>query len=224
MSTPKSILTPQQKQLLNLLAQDKKLSENFYLTGGTALAEFYLKHRVSQDLDFFNQEEFAPQSVSIFIKKTQKALDYKSFDFEQAFNRNIYQILFPKGKPLKLEFTYFPFLQIENPRKIGGVKIDSLLDIAVNKIFTIAQNPRGRDFFDIYFIYKKTGWKLEDLLKKAGTKFDWHIDPIQLGGQLMKVKTLQDDPIIKRRDSLWTTVEDFILKEAKKLKIKALNP
>ncbi len=25
----------------------------FYLTGGTALAEFYLKHRKSNDLDFF---------------------------------------------------------------------------------------------------------------------------------------------------------------------------
>lgn len=220
----RSILTPQQKLFLNFLAKNKKFSESFYLTGGTALAEFYLNHRISQDLDFFSQEEFTPQGITAFVKKAQKVLGYKSFDFEQVFNRNIYQILFQKGKPLKLEFTYFPFPQIENPQKMGGVKVDSLLDIAVNKIFTIAQNPRGRDFFDIYFIYKKTGWNLEDLLKKARIKFDWHIDPVQLGGQLMKVKTLQDDPIIEKGGSLWNTLEDFILKEAKKLKIKTLKP
>ena len=32
--------------------------------------------------------------------------------------------------------------------------IDSLIDIATNKIFTIYQNPRSRDFIDLYLILK----------------------------------------------------------------------
>lgn len=48
------------------------------------------------------------------------------------------------------------------------MSIDSLKDIAVNKLFTIYQNPRGRDFYDIYFILKKqTEWSLEQLIKLA---------------------------------------------------------
>jgi predicted nucleotidyltransferase component of viral defense system len=30
----------------------------FYLTGGTALAAYYLRHRLSEDLDFFAEKEF----------------------------------------------------------------------------------------------------------------------------------------------------------------------
>jgi len=33
--------------------------------------------------------------------------------------------------------------------------VDSMLDIAVNKIFTIYQKARARDFIDLYFIYQQ---------------------------------------------------------------------
>ena len=53
----KSILTDNQSQILNTLATDSNFSKNFYLSGGTALAEFYLHHRLSEDLDFFSETE-----------------------------------------------------------------------------------------------------------------------------------------------------------------------
>src|SRR3989344_1618200 len=34
-----------------------RFSQDFYLTGGTALAKFYFQHRESFDLDFFTQEQ-----------------------------------------------------------------------------------------------------------------------------------------------------------------------
>jgi len=33
-----------------------KLNKYFFLTGGSALARYYLKHRYSDDLDFFTGE------------------------------------------------------------------------------------------------------------------------------------------------------------------------
>ena len=45
----------------------------FYLTGGTALAHFYLQHRKSYDLDFFTSEENLVDSfsrnVGVFLEK-----------------------------------------------------------------------------------------------------------------------------------------------------------
>ena len=47
-----SILSKNQINLLTLLSNEKSISDSFYLSGGTALAEFYLQHRLSEDLIF----------------------------------------------------------------------------------------------------------------------------------------------------------------------------
>ena len=49
----KMILTENQTNLLFAISGDKEICRCFYLIGGTALAEFYLYHRLSEDLDFF---------------------------------------------------------------------------------------------------------------------------------------------------------------------------
>src|SRR3990167_3026741 len=51
--TKPDILTPLQKTCLTTLFSDAWFRRYFYLTGGTALAAFYLYHRLSDDLDFF---------------------------------------------------------------------------------------------------------------------------------------------------------------------------
>ena len=53
-----SILTKGQELILGEFKKDDWLSSLFYFTGGTALSEFYLQHRLSDDLDFFTQEAF----------------------------------------------------------------------------------------------------------------------------------------------------------------------
>ena len=50
------ILTKTQKKVIEAVAKDPNL-KGFYLSGGTALAAFYLEHRFSDDLDFFAFEE-----------------------------------------------------------------------------------------------------------------------------------------------------------------------
>jgi predicted nucleotidyltransferase component of viral defense system len=50
-----SILTPLQKKFLQFTAQSN-LKDALYWTGGTALAEIYLQHRLSTDLNFFSPE------------------------------------------------------------------------------------------------------------------------------------------------------------------------
>lgn len=213
----KTILSANQQRLLDLICKDKKICSAFYLTGGTALAEFYLRHRYSEDLDFFAETEFDPQAVFVFWKKTQKLAGIKKIDFQQSFNRNLFFLHLKDGDVVKTEFTFFPFPRIEKKKTVGCLAIDSLLDIAVNKLFTIYQKPRARDFIDLYLILQEKNWKIVDLLKKAKVKFDWHVDPLQLGAQFLQANTLKDYPrmIVKTKPEEW---QKFFTKEAEKLK------
>ncbi len=217
----KTILSFNQIKILEAISKDKTLCQDFYLTGGTALAEYYLKHRLSEDLDFFSEREFDPQAISVFFAKNKKSLGIKKVDFQQSFNRNLF-FLYLKNDIIKTEFTYFPFPRIEKKIKENKLFIDSLADIAVNKLFTIYQKPRSRDFIDLYLILKKTGWQIENLVKKAKIKFDWHIDYLQLGSQLLLTEKVKDFPrmLIKLENKTW---QNFFLEQAKKFNSKILD-
>lgn len=219
----KSILSKNQKDILAIISKDKLICDNFYLTGGTALAEFYLHHRLSEDLDFFSENEFEPQGISIFLEKIKNKAKIKRVEYQQSFNRNLFFLDLFDGDKIKMEFTYFPFARIEKKEKIGDLFVDSVLDIAVNKVFTIYQKPRARDFIDLYFILKKYKALLpDDLVKKAQIKFGNYIDPIQLGAQYMKAKELKDFPkmLMNIKENIW---QDFFIAEAKKLSSKIIK-
>lgn len=211
-----SILSENQKKLLGLLSAEESICAHFYLTGGTALAEFYLHHRLSEDLDFFTEREFDPQDISVVLKKIQASAGITKVEYQQSFNRNLF-FLHVGTDIIKTEFTYFPFTRLDQTKKIGSLSVDSLVDIATNKLFTIYQKPRSRDFIDLYLIIRHDpALTLPVLIANARIKFDNHIDPIQLGAQYMKVKELKDYPHIleKLNESEW---QDFFIGEAKKL-------
>jgi predicted nucleotidyltransferase component of viral defense system len=211
-----SIFSKNQNDLLSILAKEKLVTDNFYLTGGTALAEFYLHHRLSEDLDFFSENEFDPQAISALFKKLQKPAGIKKTSYEQSFNRNLFFLELEKDS-IKTEFTYFPFPRIDLKQKFGALSVDSLLDIAVNKAFTIYQKPRSRDFIDLYCILKeKKDWTVDELAEKAQIKFDHFIDPLQLAAQFVKCSELKDYPtMIKKIDEKdW---QRFFTEEAKRL-------
>jgi len=218
----KTILTQNQKNVLDIISQDKDICRNFYLTGGTALAEYYMNHRLSEDLDFFTEQEFNPQAIFVFFKKNQTKIGIKRIDFQSSFNRNLFFLYLNNQEVIKTEFTYFPFPRIEKKTKKGCLFIDSLIDIATNKIFTIYQKPRSRDLIDLYLILKETNWKIEDLIKKAKAKFDWHIDYLELGSKFLLAKKVKDYPkmTIRLNSSVW---QDFFIREAKKFKNKVLK-
>lgn len=218
----KTILSKKQQMLLDLIGREQSICQSFYLTGGTALAEFYLRHRYSEDLDFFSEKEVDTQSISVFLQKIKKEAGIKKVDFEQSFNRNLFFLHFGK-EVIKTEFTFFPFSRIKTEKRAGGLSVDSLIDMAVNKLFTIYQKPRARDFIDLYFIIQKNRkLTIVDLVKNAQIKFDWHIDLLQLGAQFLQATVVKDYPrmIVKIDDRKW---HDFFVDEAKKLKKEVLE-
>lgn len=217
----REILDARQFEFLSIVRATPFLRDNFYLTGGTALAGFYLSHRYSEDLDFFSEEEIDLLNLNSALKKIKSRLGVKRSEFEQSYNRNLFFLYFGK-KILKTEFTFFPFPRINKANTIMGLQVDSLEDIAVNKLFTIYQRVAARDYIDLYCIFQEKKMKMPELIKQAKSKFDWHIDPIQLGSQFLKSKDAKDLPrmITKVPEKDW---QGFFIEEAKKLKKEVLR-
>ena len=211
---PTSVLTKIQTEFLNQLSQSR-LAHSFYLTGGTALVGFYLPYRVSDDLDFFSQHEVDLIPIVTFLKSIKNKIGYQQFDINTSFNRNLI-FLKLKDSVLKTEFTYYPFTQIKKPTLFKKIQIDSAIDIAANKLFTIYQKPRSRDFMDLFMLCQKEKITIKELTKMAKVKFDWHIDPIKLGTQFLFCTKLKDYPnlTIDLKEKDW---QAFFLNEAKKL-------
>ena len=213
----KQILTKNQKDFLEIVSGEKYLSERFYFTGGTPLAAFYLQHRLSEDIDLFSEEEIHLPSIRTFIGKAQRELKVIKVDYRNFYGLHSFQLFFLDKEILKVDFNYYPFPRIEIGVKYKKLDVDSAYDIAVNKIHTIAMQPRARDFIDVYFLIREKRFLISDLLDKAKAKFDWHIYAVQLGSRFLQAPEAADYPRMIKPISHedW---KRFFVEEAQKLK------
>lgn len=212
----KTILDRHQKEFLDLILKEPYLLKHYYWTGGTVLSEFYLKHRESYDIDLFSEKEVHLPSIQKFVGIAGRKLKAVQITHRRYLGLHTFIFRFPNGEELKVDFNYYPFPRINKSGKWKGLAIDSLEDIAVNKIHTLSVKPRGRDFVDIFFIFKKEEFSLKRLISLAKAKFDWHIDPIQLGETFVEVVAYQDLPKMLAPFNQ-KEMEEFFLKLAKSL-------
>lgn len=211
-----SILKRHHREFLELVLKEPYIVKRFYWTGGTVLSEFYLHHRQSEDIDLFSEsQEIHVPSINKFVTIAGKKLGAKEIAFKRFLGLYSYLFKLPKAD-LKVDFNYYPFARINKSNRWRGLEIDSLEDIAANKVHTIYTKARDRDFVDLFFLMKEKKLDLRQLTLLAKAKFDWHIDPVQLGQAFTKVVALKDVPKMlvpfNRRE-----MEKFFLKEAKKL-------
>ena len=193
----KSILTPKQLNLLELVSEEKQITNRFYFTGGTALAEFYLQHRLSEYIDLFTEKEEVNQLViNVFLEKISSKLSVKKIKRSQFLGLFSYVLIFEDGEQLKVDFNYYPFPRINKGKKFKNLDVDSIYDIAVNKVQTMFTRSRSRDFVDLYYIMTIFNYSLDQLIKDSKVKFDWHIDKITLASQFVKVKEISDLPTL----------------------------
>lgn len=218
----KTILISFQTKLLNILASDPYITKRFYFTGGTVLSEFYFQHRLSEDFDLFSEREvYLPQVIS-FLTKIKSKIGIVEREHRPFMGLHSFMLHLKDGAKFKIDFNFYPYPRINIGKKYKNLHIDSLYDIAVNKVHTMFMKPRARDFVDLYFIFRETDFKLERLILDAKAKFDWHIDPLLLGSQMRKITTLTEIPrMLKPFDR--KDMENFFLKLAQKLKGEVLK-
>ncbi len=177
-------LSKEQQSVFNEIGKNSYIRKQFYLTGGTALSAVYLQHRYSDDLDFFSESKFDNQIIFAFLQELSKKL---AFTFQPRFLEvtYIFDLLFSNKSPLKIDFSYYPYKRIEKSKVIEGLEIDSLTDIAINKLFTVQQRNDVKDFVDLYYLLQD--FAIWDLIHGVQKKFNISIEPLLLAADFLKI-------------------------------------
>lgn len=209
----KPTFTSIQKLIFDGFSKDKSLRKQFYFTGGTALSAFYLHHRESEDLDFFSESDFVNQITDQFTNQISKTINTKP-RFTQIENTRMYELLKDGKLQIKIDFNYYPYQRLKKGITLQDVEIDSLFDIATNKLQTIVSRTQVKDFVDLYFLLKKfTFW---DLVHAVKQKFKLDEDLVLLGSNFLKVE--QFDILPKMLIPLTLKeLQDFFKEQAKKI-------
>lgn len=182
-----SILSQNQKKILSEIAADPYFQKRFYFTGGTALAEFYLQHRFSFDLDFFSPQELENEIIFNKVSRWSKKHHFtiKNSRFVEVVYR--FEVEWKGEETFGIDFSSYPYPQLEKGKNYRGLPIDSLKDIAVNKLLTINQRSEVKDFVDLYFLLRKK-FNIWELIYGTEYKFSRKVDILLLAEDLLGVE------------------------------------
>jgi predicted nucleotidyltransferase component of viral defense system len=164
------ILTSTQERFLTSFFRDD--GPTFYLSGGTALSAFYLRHRRSDDLDFFTRDRAALAGTDGRVARAAEAagLAIERVTREPEAVRYFLSGDTDKNHPLvKCELMFDPPPYFADPVNFSGIWVDDLRSIAINKL-TIITRMDPKDYFDRYFIDKTGQFRFEDLIAQAKQK------------------------------------------------------
>jgi len=165
------VLTGMQEQVLRLLFEKGLGERGYYLTGGTALSEFYLQHRYSDDLDLFTREIKAPDADFPDMRNwlISSGFTITNAQLQPEFVRFFVRQEKESEDALKIELARDAGAMLAPPLRIDKMIVDSFEDISVNKICAIygRMPPEVKDFCDLHFILNTSGFSIEYLLARA---------------------------------------------------------
>ena len=216
-----SIITPEQKLILDQIRQTEFIKNQFYFTGGTALSEFYLQHRYSEDLDFFSENDFDYKEILSLLKEWAEKFHFV-FRSDPKKVVKMFYLKFENGNGFKIDFGYYPYKRVEKGLGKDGLTIDSLLDIAINKLSTVNQRSSVKDFVDLYYLFNEfTIW---DLIEGVKIKFRQELDPWLLSSDLAYVvEEFEEMPRMIKPLTL-DELKNFFREKAKELGRLAVEP
>jgi hypothetical protein len=176
---PPNVPKPQSKGLLSkaqleILKALRKLpdAERFYLTDGTALAEFYLGHRRSFGLDLFTVEKglvvpfsriaedhFPGEGFSVKIIRRFESFSELELGWEED--------------KVRLQLAFNSPYRFAPPVKTPLAVVNDYQDLVVDKLLAFLGRAEPRDAVDLYFILKTEDfWGLTELATKKDPGFD----------------------------------------------------
>ena len=133
-----------------------RFANDFYLTGGTALARFYFNHRESVDLDLFtNNKAIDFSQINFTALRIFRDLGYtiKNQIVTDTFLEYIGQN--SAGETLKVDIVKDIPRHFGDISNRGKVRLDSLENIGSNKILAVFGRIASKDFIDLFFILKQ---------------------------------------------------------------------
>lgn len=210
MTRANDILTPLQRSFLQaFFAGDT--GNRFFLTGGTALAAFYLHHRLSEDIDLFTTSDDALPLVRREIPAIAENLGCR---VQSGTTTRHFQMFFLEshaGTVLKIDLVRDVDIQFGAHQKIDGIIVDAEKNIAVNKILSVFGRAESKDFVDLYFLLQ-AGYDLKQLMALAKQK-DAGLTGFWLAGMMREVAKVDNLPRMLKPLTL-EELQTFFLKLA----------
>ena len=168
----KGILTEIQKAFLEQFAKLPD-QEYFCLSGGTALAEYYLGHRLSYDLDLFTSQPDLITPFSYQVENLEKRSDlfitvvrrFASFvEFKVSLGDHQLKVDLALDSPFRLA----PVEQSDT-----GVMVSDFLDLQADKVLAFFGRAEPRDAIDLHFLLKITSFnELGEIARQKDPGFD----------------------------------------------------
>ncbi len=159
----------------------------FRLTGGAALVEFYLHHRLTKDLDLFggpgadlDRAERALRDAALAagaeVTTLQRFAEFRRLSIQRGSESTIVDLAIDRAPT------------VSPTRLLGNVVVDSLEEIAANKLCAVLGRAEPRDLVDLMLILR-SGVQLTTALTGAGAKdggadaatLAWVIGQIRIG-------------------------------------------
>lgn len=179
--------------------------KQFYLAGGTALS-LQLGHRISEDLDFFTNQDFLVED----IKASLEQLGSLRTDMTQG------KTYLGMLNGVKISFFFYKYSLLFPPISFLNVHIADIRDIAAMKLDAIQSRGKKRDFIDLFALLKQ-GLPIDDIISCLEKKYSRSNYNIQ---HLLKSLTYftdaeKDDIPELFIDSSWPEIKKYIEKEVK---------
>lgn len=193
-----TVLSAQTKKLLYQITSLPVL-KNFYLAGGTGLA-LQLKHRKSEDLDFFSPSVFSLEEIKTALTEVNEVrITYEN-------HQTLHLVLVGT----KVSFFYYNYPLLFDLLKHNTIKLADKRDIAAMKIAAIASRGTKRDFIDLYFLLQQ--YSVEQLLDFFKQKYHRiSYSYLHLLKSLMYFQDAEDEPMPKMLiKTSWSKVKETL--------------
>ncbi len=161
-------LYPLQDQVLRIL---QEVETGFYLTGGTAASRGYLHHRLSDDLDFFVNDDrrfllWAERWIQTLAEQPNSAVNVLMRE-ERFVRLNLVQ----EDVQLKIEMVNDVPAHVGDPvmHPVLG-RLDSAENILANKVTALIDREEPKDLADIWGFCCRLGLSLSAALEGAQSK------------------------------------------------------
>lgn len=209
------------EEILKALSKEQEI-QDFIFVGGSALS-FYLKHRLSEDIDLFTDKDILDErEIDKFLYKLQN----KNFRIISGFSK-----FNKKGQPIQYDYMInntkitfyaygFDFLSKKENTEIlfNDLRIAKLQVLMAMKITVLNYRGKLRDYYDLYTLSKKFGLNklIEETLKIQPLFYNEKLFLKQLTGLADVKENVLDDKLKPVYNINKADIEEYFKREIKK--------